>query len=212
MDWIPLADAKRARYAQEYGALDERALVARGNAAYAAGLALLMAADPEAREWFARAAARWRESWDLGEARDAWGRPVGALKAALLAGDEAGAEQLARWALELDAATAGSPIGRYAATLALLSLGRWAEARHVAASLRGRDDFPADVADVLASIAAADVLGYIHALDSVIESFVTRTDHLEDTPVADTALVLAALARRRGIDHPLPASPVLPGR
>ena len=37
----------------------------------------------------------------------------------------------ARWTLELGAATAESPIGRYAAALALLALGRWADARQV---------------------------------------------------------------------------------
>ena len=37
MDWIPRADAKRARYEEQHGELDERALVRRGNTAYAAG-------------------------------------------------------------------------------------------------------------------------------------------------------------------------------
>jgi hypothetical protein len=44
----------------------------------------------------------------------------------------------------------------------------------------------------------------------VVASFVTRTDFLEDVAVADTALVLNELARRRGIEHDLAASPVLP--
>jgi hypothetical protein len=33
----------------------------------------------------------------------------------------------------------------------------------------------------------------------VLESFETRTEHLEDVPVADTVLVLQALAERRGL-------------
>ena len=41
-------------------------------------------------------------------------------------------------------------------------------------------------------------------------TFETRDEHLEDVAVADTALVLQELARRRGIEHVLPASPVLP--
>ena len=122
MDWIPIADEKRARYDVTYGELDERALVRRGNAAYAAGLALLMAGDPDAAEWLLRAAARWRESWDAGEGRESWGRPIGALKASLLAGDDAAVEELSRWALELGCATAESPIGRYAGAVALLAL------------------------------------------------------------------------------------------
>ena len=103
-------------------------------------------------------------------------------------------------------ATAESPIGRYAAALALLVLGRWPEARHVAESLRERDDFPRDVADALAYIAAHDVVGYTEAVDSVVESFETRDDYLEDIAVADTALVLQELARRRGIEHALAAN------
>jgi hypothetical protein len=210
VDWIPTAHEKQARYDATYGELDERAIVRRGNTAYAAGLALLMAGDPEAADWLRRAAARWRESWDAGEGRESWGRPIGALKASLLAGDAAAVEELARWTLELGSATASSPVGRYAATVALLALERWPEARHVAESLRERDDFPHDVADALAFIAANDVVAYIEAVESVVESFETREEFLEDMRVADTALVLQKLAHLRGIEADLPASPVLP--
>jgi hypothetical protein len=210
VEWIPLAEEKQSRYREPHGALDERAIVRQGNVAYAAGLALLMAGDAGAGEWLRLAAAHWRESWDAGEGRASWGRPVGALKAALLAGDDAAVAEYANWALELDTADAESPIGRYAATIALLALGRWAEARHLADSLRGRADFPHDVADALAFIAAQDVVGYCEAVESVVTSFETRTEYLEDAAVADTALALAALARRREIDEPLPVSPVLP--
>jgi hypothetical protein len=210
VDWIPIADEKRARYEVTHGEPDERAIVRRGNAAYAAGLALLMAGDPDAAEWLRRAAARWRESWDAGEGRESWGRPIGALKASLLAHDDAAVEELARWTLELGCATAESPIGRYGGTLALLALGRWSEARHVAESLRERDDFPHDVGDAVAFIAAHDVIGYIEAAESVVESFETREEFLEDVQVADTALVLQELARRRGLEVALPASAFLP--
>jgi len=208
MNWIPTAEAKKARFQEQHGELDERSIVRKGNTAYAAALALLMAGDIDAAEWFQRAAATWRESWNGGES---WGRPIGALKASLLARDEVAVEELAPWALSLGTATAESPIGRYAASLALLTLERWPEARHVAASLRERDDFPRDVADALAYIAAHDVVGYIESVESVVDSFETRDDYLEDIAVADTALVLQELARRRGIEHQLPASPVLPG-
>jgi hypothetical protein len=210
VDWIPLAEEKQARYETTYGEEDERAIVRRGNAAYAAGLALLMAGDPAAPEWLMRAAERWRASWDAGAPSDAWGRPVGAIKASLLAGDDAAAAELARWALELGSATAPSPIGRYAATLALLVLERWPEARHVAESLRERDDFPHDVGDALAFIAAPDPVDYAEAIDSIVTSFETRSEYLEDVPVADTALVLDRLAALRGIPHELPDSPMLP--
>jgi hypothetical protein len=211
MNWIPFAEAKQSRYEEPHGELDERGIVRQGNTAYAAALGLLMAGDPAADEWFRRAAERWRESWDAGEGRESWGRPIGALKASLLAHDDEAVDELARWTLELGTAAAESPIGRYAATLALLALGRWAEARHVAESLRSRDDFPHDVADALAFIAAHDVIGYCESVESVVTSFETRDEFLEEAAVADTALVLAALARRRHIDEPLPVSPTLPG-
>jgi hypothetical protein len=89
-------------------------------------------------------------------------------------------------------------------------LGRWVDARHTADPLRERDDFPHDVADALACIAACDVVGYAEAVESVVSSFETRTEFLEDARVADTALVLDILARRRGIELELPESDVVP--
>jgi hypothetical protein len=207
MHWIPTAEGKKARFEDQHGELDERSIVRKGNTAYAAALALLMAGDVDSGEWFRRAAATWRASWSGGES---WGRPIGALKASLLAHDDDAVEELALWALSLGTETAESPIGRYAAALALLALERWPEARHVAESLRERDDFPRDVADALAYIAAHDVVGYTEAVDSVVASFETRDDYLEDIAVADTALVLQELARRRGIEYALAPSRVLP--
>jgi len=43
-----------------------------------------------------------------------------------------------------------------------------------------------------------------------VSSFETRDEHLEDVAVADTALVLQELARKRGIQYELSASAVLP--
>ena len=207
MDWIPFVRERQSRFAEQHGELDERSLVRKGNVAYAAGLGLLMLGDPDAATWLGRAAATWRESWQGGES---WGRPIGAIKASLLAGDDEAAGEYARWALEAGAERSESPIGRYAAALALLVLERWPDARHAADSLRERDDFPRDVADALAYLSAHDVVGYVAALESVVESFETRTEYLEDARVADTALVLDLLARRRGIEVDLPESDLLP--
>lgn len=210
IDWSSVADAKQARYDAPHGDLDERAVVRLGNAAYAAGLSLLMVGSPAAAEWLLRAAERWRVSWDLGPGIDSWGRPAGALKAALLAADERAVDDLARWTLELGATGAASPIGRYAAVLALLAMRRFGDAASLAGPLRGRDDFPHDVADALAAIAAGDEIGLSPAVGSVVRSFETRRDHLEDVAVADTVLVLQTLAHSRGLRCELPASPVLP--
>jgi hypothetical protein len=187
----------------------QRQLTRMGNAAGAAGLSLLMDGRADgASEWFHRAAERYRES--MADAPPgSWGRPIGAMKALVIAGDWAGAEEAARWALELGAADAKSPIGRYAGSLALLVLGRDPDAGLLAGSLREREDFPRDVADALATLAASDRLGYVLAAESVLESFETREEYLEDIAVADTVLVLEALAARRELAAQL-SSPLLP--
>jgi len=193
MDWRERYERAAARYAAgETRELDERQLVQLANSAWAAGLSLLMAGDREgAAEWLRRAAERYRESWSP----DAWGRPIGAMKALLIAGDDAG--DAARWALDEGGADAESPIGRYAGVLALLVLGRDEEAAEVAATLG--EDFPGDVADALRALAAHEEDAYRAAVDSIRRSFETREAFLEDVPVPDTALALDALAARRGL-------------
>ena len=213
-DWAAHLEREEARYRDGESRFPDardadtrqRQLTRLGNAAGGAGLALLMLgrAD-EANTWFHRAADRYRESFaDAPPA--SWGRPIGAMKSLLLAGDWPAAEDAARWALETGASDAESPIGRYAAALAHLVRGEDAEARVHADEIRTRDDFPRDVGDALA---AADRVGYVEAVESVLASFEERTDYLEDLPVADTVLVLQALARRRGIAAEL-SSPLLP--
>jgi hypothetical protein len=217
VDWAEHARREQSRYRDGEARLPEvadrdarqRQLTRMGNAAGGVGLARLMAGDTEAaREWFARAVERYRESYELAPP-GSWGRPIAVLKAQILAGDWIGAQADARWTLEQDAAQAESPIGRYAAVLALLVLDRDDEARVLADNLRARDDFPASVADALASLAAQNPLGYVDAIEAVLESFETREDYLEDLPVADTVIVLQALAARRNLAAEL-SSPLLP--
>jgi hypothetical protein len=217
VDWAEHARREEARYRDGEARLPEaedqdsrqRQLTRMGNAAAGVGLARLMAGDTDgAREWFARAVERYRESYELAPP-GSWGRPIAILKARILAGDWDGAVSDADWTLEQGAGNAESPIGRYAATLALLVLGRDQEARALADGLRTRDDFPASVADALAYIAAEDTLGYIDAVEAVLESFETREDYLEDLPAADTVVVLQAFAARRDMAAEL-NSPLLP--
>ncbi len=216
-DWAAHLEREEARYRDGEARLDQapdadarqRRLTRLGNAAGGAGLALLVQNRPdEAAPWFSRAAARYRESFAEAPP-DSWGRPIGAVKALVLADDWPAAEEAARWALDAGAAEAHSPIGRYAATLALLVLGRDEEARPHADAIRTRDDFPLAVGDALAFIAAQDVVGYAEAVEVVLESFEKRDEYLEDMPVADTVIVLQALAARRGLPAEL-SSPLLP--
>jgi hypothetical protein len=186
----------------------QRQLTRMGNAAGGAGLSLLMKgrAD-EAGEWLHRAAERYKESL-VDAPPGSWGRPIGAMKALVLAADWDGAEEAARWTLGLGEPE--SAIGLYAVSLALLILGRDADATPLSVSLREQEGFPSDVANALATLAVSDRLGYVQAIESVLESFETREEYLEDIPVADTVLVLQALAARRDIAAEL-ASPLLPG-
>jgi hypothetical protein len=207
---------EEARYRDGLARLDvwdtdshQRQLTRLGNVANGAGLALLMEGrHDEAATWFERAAGRYRESFPEAPP-ESWGRPIGAMKALVLAGDWAQAEDAAHWALEVGAPGAESPIGRYAAALALLVLGRDAEARVHADEIRTHEGFPTEVGDALAFLAAQDVLGYQIAVEAVLASFETRDEYLEDLPVADTILVLQVLAERRGMAAELD-SPLLP--
>jgi hypothetical protein len=197
VDWRERYERAAARYAAgETREPDERQLVQLANAAWAAGLSLLMAGDREGgAEWLQRAAERYRESWEAGAAPDAWGRPIAALKALLIAGEDA--TEAARWTLGAGAAEAESAIGRYAGVLALIVLRRDEEAATLAAGLG--DGFPGDVAAALGAVAARDAEAYRSAVAGVRKSFETRDAFLEDLPIADTALALDELAARRGL-------------
>lgn len=201
-DWDAIARRQQERSERAQGD------VLRGNAAYGAGLALLMAGDAEqASAWFERAVSAYHDSW-ADAAPDAWGRPIATMKARLLVGESA--EDEARWALALGAGDAPTAIGHYAAALACLILGEDDDARIHADAVRTRDDFPAPVGDALAMIAAGtDAVGYVEAIEAVLESFESRDEYLEDVPVADTVIVLMRLAEQRGLQADLD-SPLLP--
>jgi hypothetical protein len=215
-DWQGHVEREEARYVDGESRLPDaddadarqRQLTRLGNASAGAGLALLMQGRrDDAAAALMRAADR-RESFAEAPP-DSWGRPIGAMKARVLAGDWDGAAADGRWALDARAAQAASPIGRYAATLAFLVLGDDEQARIQADAIRTRADFPTDVGDALAFLAAHDIVGYTQAVERVLRSFESRDEYLEDIPVADTVLVLQALAARRGLAADL-SSPLLP--
>jgi hypothetical protein len=206
-DWIGHVEREQERYWDGEARLPDadeadarqRQLTRMGNAAAGAGLALLMAGrGGQAGEWFERACERYRESW-VDAPPGSWGRPIAILKARVLANDWDRAADDARWTLEQGADGAESPIGKYAAVLAMLVLGEDARARVVADELRMHEAFPSAVGDALAFIAAHDVVGYVDAVERVLASFETREAYLEDLPAADTVMVLQALAGRRDL-------------
>jgi len=205
VDWEERAARAAERYEDGLTCLSEasderqRQLTRTGNAAWAAGLSLLMLGRrEEGKAWLLRAADRYRESWPdapLGS----WGRPIGAMKSRLIAGDIEGARGDAHWALDAGAAESESPIGRYSASLAHVMLGNDAAAGEVASTLQGRDDFPPPVADTLVALTARDASGYDAAIHALVADFEARSGFLEEIPVADTVLALQVLAARRGL-------------
>jgi hypothetical protein len=217
VDWEEHADREEGRYADGLARLPadpdgrQKQLVRVAMAATGAGLARLMQGRrAEAAGWFARSAERFRQSY-LDAPPGSWGRLIGAVKARVLAGDWDGAGADARWALEQGPHDAPSPIGRYAAVLALLVLARDGEALPLAEGLQEEADeaFPRPVADALAALAAGRPEAYNEAAERVLASFEERDAYLEDIPVADTVVVLEALAERRGLAAGL-GSPLLP--
>jgi hypothetical protein len=215
VDWEVQVSSAQARFADGAARLPEdpderqRQLTRMGNAAWAAGLSLLMLGRPEdAREWLLRAADTYRQSWSHAPA-GSWGRPIGAMKSRLIAGDLVGARDDAQWALEAGAAESESAIGRYAAVLALLALGKDDDAAVLAPSLAGEESIPPAVAASVVALAQRDAPGYENAIKALVADFAARDAYLEDTPVADTVLALQALAAERWIVLGL-ESPVLP--
>jgi hypothetical protein len=204
-DWEERARAAQARYEDGANRLPEdgderqRQLTRMGNAAWAAGLSLLMLGRlGEADDWLVRAAETYRRSWPDAPP-GSWGRPIGAMKSRLIAGDLAGAREDAPWALDAGAAVSESPIGRYAAALAHLVLGEDGEAAALTETLIGAEAIPPAVSDSLVALTARDDQAYEAAIKALVAHFESRDEFLEDIPVADTVLALQALAAERSI-------------
>jgi hypothetical protein len=131
-----------------------------------------------------------------------WGRLIGGLKMAILAGD--GVEAVARTALA-ETASADSPAAAYARALAAVAVG---EAPDVEPMLKAGGAFE-PTGEALAALAAGDAGRYRAALDAIVADFAAREQHLSGVAVADTAMVLERLAEPRGMAV-RPASPLIP--
>lgn len=131
-----------------------------------------------------------------------WGRLLGALKMAILAGD--GDEAIARRAAA-EAREAGSAASAYVRALAQVTLG---ERPDVHSMLEAGEPF-ARTGRALAALAAGDRPGYAAALADIVADFEARDQHLSGVAIADTALVLERLAEPRGMAvHP--SGPLVP--
>jgi hypothetical protein len=169
--------------------------------------ALLAGERDQARHAFAEAAELYRQSWEQAPPT-AYGRLVGMLKSAVLAGGGAVQAGYARRALgerDPESATAS-----YAQALAALILGEDDEAEGWAGRMgSGSSDAFGRAAEALSALAAHDRDRYEVAMRAIVRDFEDRAEHLTGVAIADTALVLAALGVRRGIPVAID-SPVLP--
>jgi hypothetical protein len=168
--------------------------------------ALLSDDRAAARAAFAEAARLYRQSWEDAPP-SAYGRLVGMLKSAVLAG---GGDSEARYARDaLAGAEPDSVTAAYARALAALILGEDSEAQAWAGRMVGGGEAFARTAEAIMGIAASDRGRYEAALTAIVRDFEARTEHLTGVAIADTALLLATLAARWGIVADV-QSPVLP--
>jgi hypothetical protein len=169
------------------------------------GLRALLAGDDAAgRAALLDAAAHYRASWELAPPRS-FGRLVGMLKAAVIAGDARDAAAYAREAVP----EADSPPSAYVRAIAALVEDDDAAAASFAAGMHAGSDAFGRAASAIEALAARDADAYAVAVRAIVADFEGRSEHLTGVPVADTALMLERLAEPRGLAaHP--ASALLP--
>ena len=169
------------------------------------GLRLLLDGDEAGgRARLLDAAARYRASWELAPPRS-YGRLIGMLKAAIIAGDAAEAARYAREAV----GEADSPPSHYALAMAALALGDDEAAAAAADGMRAGSEPFGRAADAIAALAGRDGEAYLSAVAAIVADFESRAEHLTGVRVADTALMLERLAGSRGLAA-RPRSELLP--
>ena len=125
-----------------------------------------------------------------------WGRLIGALKMAVLAGD--GAKRVATEAMDETVGVDGPSAG-YARALAAVILSDEPDT----SAMDAAGDAFARTGRALQALAGGDAAAYRIALDEIVEDFAGRDQHLSGVRVADTAMVLERLAEERGMAvHP----------
>lgn len=187
---------------------DDRHRVLLGEAIALEGEAhrALLAGDAlGARDGLRAASDRYRASWDVAPP-DAFGRLVGMVKAAVLAGEATTAARFVRSAVGDEPET---PTSAYALAVAALVEGDDALAARAAETMRAGSEAFGRAADAVAALAARDGEAYGTAIEAIVADFEGRDAHLTEVPIADTALMLERLAAGRGLASGR-RSPLLP--
>jgi hypothetical protein len=151
------------------------------------------------------AAALYRASWEAAPP-GSWGRLIGMLKAAVIAGDAVAEASYAEARIGEEAT---SPPAQYARAIAALVLGDDETAAAGAEGMRAGSDAFGRAADAVDALARRDAEDYEAALAAIVDDFEGRADHLTGVAIADTALMFERLAEPRGLAV-RPASPLLP--
>ncbi len=170
--------------------------------------ALLDGDQDAARAAYAKAVEQYRASWALAPPKS-YGRLVGLLKAAVLAGQAQAAATEVRNELDGDEDAEGSPVASYVLAVAAVILGDDDEAAVRAARMEPRGEAFERTATALRALAARDAGAYAAALTAIEADFAARTDHLTGVAIADTAVMLELLADERGMAV-RPSSPLVP--
>ncbi|HEV2060214.1 MAG TPA: hypothetical protein VGR11_12725, partial [Solirubrobacteraceae bacterium] len=155
----------------------------------------LVAGDTEAaRAAYADAVAKYRASWALAPPKS-YGRLVGLLKAAVLAGDAGAAAEEVREALDGDADAGGSPVASYVLAVAALILGDDDAVAPLADVMDPRGGAFERTATALRALAAGNREAYADAVAAIEADFAARDEHLTGVAIADTAIMLELIAR-----------------
>lgn len=183
-----------------------RELLAEALEREAEGQRRLLAGDEDgARDELRLASDRYRASWEAAPP-GAYGRLVGMIKAAVLAGDAQTAAAYVHAAVE---DPPPSPTSGYALAIAGLVHGDDGMAARAAEAMRGGSEAFDRTADAILALAERDGTAYADALDAIVADFAGRADHLTGVPIADTAAMLERIAEARGLAA-RPSSPLLP--
>jgi hypothetical protein len=171
-----------------------------------AGHAALLAGDRvDAAQHLRAAAALYRESWEAAPPRS-YGRLIGMLKAAVLAGDGPAEAAYARTQLPPDADSAPA---QYVRALVALVEGDDAGAAAAATAMTAGSPPFARTSAAITALAARDGAAYAAALEAIVADFAARDSHLTGVAIADTAAMLEVFAAARGVAARL-SSPLLP--
>ena len=167
----------------------------------------LLAGDVEsAHQMFGAASRRYRASFECAPPAS-YGRLVGMLKAAVIAGDPGDAAEYARAAVR---GVEPTPTAAYVEAIVALVTGDDDAAERAAAIMRVGDASFGRAADVVSALVHRDAAGYREACAAIVADFEGRAEYLTGVPIADTAVMFESFAEARGMAcHPL--SPLMPG-